>query len=33
MNAEKKPECCQRKFVWLVMTLCAVLAVVLLTAY
>lgn len=30
---EKETECCQRKVVWLVMVLCAVLAVVLLTGY
>jgi hypothetical protein len=33
MGTNKKSKCCQRSFVWLVMTLCAVLALVLLTAY
>jgi len=30
---EKEPDCCQRKVVWLVMVLCALLAAVLLTGY
>jgi len=29
----KEPECCQRKVVWLVMALCAAVALILLTAY
>jgi hypothetical protein len=30
---EEEPDCCQRKVVWLVMVLCALLAVVLLAGY
>jgi hypothetical protein len=30
---EKEPDCCQHKFVWLVMALCALLAAVLLLGY
>jgi len=30
---DKEPDCCQSKVVWLVMLLCAAVALVLLTAY
>ena len=30
---DEEPDCCQRKIVWLVMALCAAVALVLLTAY